>query len=810
MQFSRPLSIALVLSSLLILGACEDASTKAERKYQSSVSLAAEGDPDRALVELRGVFDLQTDHLEARLLYADLQAEKGDMREAFGHYRIVTEQYPDNVRARIEVTKLLIGSGDWEQAERHLEAAVELDPDDAEVKSLLLAKDLRDAMEARDISGLDVLIERARALLLENQELEIARNVLVDSLIRQQDLYGAVEAIDEGLDLSPENRSWNEVKLRLLDQLGDSEAVGTQLKAMIDRFPDNQQYKLFLIQWYLGNDDVQSADDFMQSEIEKAGDATEPRIAYIQFLMQTKTPDDALAQINLFVEEGTNDDVFKMLRASTLYDMGEQEVAIAEMLELVVDQPATDTRRDQQITLARMYLGSGQPTLSNELVEDVLEQDAFHVEALKLRANDLIERDLVGDAILTLRTALDQAPQDAALRTLMAKAHEREGNRNLMGENLAIAVQNSGSNATESLRYARFLMSQEKYQSARDVVLQSLRRHPTNLQLLRVLSEIYVGLADWPRTEQVIAALRALNDPQAELLANGLEATILQRLQRTDESLTLLRGMLDNDSTALVAQAAIIRTHLANGDVEAARTFMDEVLSANPENDGTRFLNAALLSVEGDFDAANEIYRTLLSENPQQEVVWRAYVAGLNRIGKTDEALSALNESLSILPESVNLLWLKASYEERSGNYEGAITIYQDLYESESNSAIVANNLASLIASHRSSDEDLQLAYRIARRLKDTEIPAFQDTYGWIAYRLGRTDEALEYLEPAAKGLPNDPLVLEHYGKALLAFDRNDEAVAQFKSALALLSEDRKEDIDRLQNEISQVTSGAP
>lgn len=197
-----------------------------------------------------------------------------------------------------------------------------------------------------------------------------------------------------------------------------------------------------------------------------------------------------------------------------------------------------------------------------------------------------------------------------------------------MGENLALAVQNSGSRQAESLRYARFLMSQEKYQSARDVVLQSLRRNPTDLQLLRTLSEIYIGLADWPRTEQIIKALRSMDDPQATLLANGLEATILQRLQRTDESLELLRGMLGDQSTAIVAQAAIIRTHLANGQIEAARTFMDGVLAESGDTPGTRFLNAALLSVEGELDAANAIYRDLLTETPQQEAVWRALIAG--------------------------------------------------------------------------------------------------------------------------------------------------------------------------------------
>jgi len=80
----------------------------------------------------------------------------------------------------------------------------------------------------------------------------------------------------------------------------------------------------------------------------------------------------------------------------------------------------------------------------------------------------------------------------------------------------------------------------------------------------------------------------------------------------------------------------------------------------------------------------------------------------------------------------------------------------------------------------------LERAATIARRLRDREVPQFQDTYGWIEYRRGNLDEALASLEPAAAGLPEDPLVQFHLGMVYAALDRADAARTSLTLALEL------------------------
>ena len=115
---------------------------------------------------------------------------------------------------------------------------------------------------------------------------------------------------------------------------------------------------------------------------------------------------------------------------------------------------------------------------------------------------------------------------------------------------------------------------------------------------------------------------------------------------------------------------------------------------------------------------------------------------------------------------------------------EGAIALYDALYTEDTSNVVIANNLASLIATHSTDPAALDRAATVARRLRDSDVPAFQDTYGWIEYRRGNLSEALTYLEPAAAGLPNDAMTQYHLGMVYVGLEQADKARAALQRAL--------------------------
>ena len=100
----------------------------------------------------------------------------------------------------------------------------------------------------------------------------------------------------------------------------------------------------------------------------------------------------------------------------------------------------------------------------------------------------------------------------------------------------------------------------------------------------------------------------------------------------------------------------------------------------------------------------------------------------------------------------------------------------------------------------------------VARRLRGTKVAPFQDTYGWLAYRLGNHEEALEYLEPAAQAIANDPLVHYHLAMTYAALKRDAEALEQLKQAADLIAEHGNRDdlLDTVKAEIETLSTKTP
>jgi predicted Zn-dependent protease len=93
-----------------------------------------------------------------------------------------------------------------------------------------------------------------------------------------------------------------------------------------------------------------------------------------------------------------------------------------------------------------------------------------------------------------------------------------------------------------------------------------------------------------------------------------------------------------------------------------------------------------------------------------------------------------------------------------------------------------------MLASYKTDKASLDRAWVIARRLRGTNEPAFADTYGWVAQLRGNTDEAVPYLEAAAKALTTDPMVQFHLAEAYKAAGRAEDAKAQYAKVLALVA----------------------
>ena len=787
--------LGLSLGLMLVLAACDTAEERAERHYESAVALLEAGEPERALVELRNVFKLQGDHRDARWLYAETQREQGELADAFGNYLRLAEFYPDDLPALRALAELAAEVREWDEAARHARAGAALEPEDPVFRAVKAAIDYREAIRARDVDAREDAVARARAILEAGADIWSAHSVVVDDLAMRGAPAAALAAVDEALTLRPRDGGMHEARLRLLVQAGDDDAVEAQLRRMVELFPENPELRGTLVAWFAERDRIADVQGYLRSLAAADPSDPWPRLTLVQILRETEGPQAARDELARLAEAAPEADLalrYRTLAATIRAQEGARAEAIAELRDLLDTAEAAGTTgaelRDGQVSLAHMLREEADIPGAKAVVNRVLEADAGHVGALRMRAAWAIEEDRTGDAITALRRALAESPRDADVLMLMAMAHLRDGSRDLAGERLALAVEVSGRGVGESMRYARFLVESGRLSAAEAVLTDALRVSRGNPALLSALTELRLQRGEPERAAQSLAQLERQAEALPELapVAARLRALYLQESGNRGAALTFLEGLIAGGSFDISAVAQIVQTHIDADDPAAAAAYMDQLLAETPGDLSLLFLRAGVHRVMGEAERAEALYRDLVAERPDAEGPARELYGLLWQQGRQDEAEAVLLAALEVRPDSEILRWLLAGAQEARGDIDGAIDSYERLHADNSANDVFANNLAALLATHRAEPETLARAQTIARRLRVSDVPAFRDTYGWILLQRGEAADALPHLRFAAEGLPENADVQYHLALAQEALGDVASSRAALERALDL------------------------
>lgn len=731
-------------------------------------------------------------------MLARLNLEERALRPAFSDYTRVAEQDPTNLEAQVALSQIAFAVKNWDAFERHSEAAITLASDDNQVKVLDLARRYREAVQNEDISARSALLKEAEALNTVVADDEIVRQILIDGYVLEQRYDAALLQLDKAIENDPTDPGLYTLKIQILATLQDADGMEAEMRRMTEVFPDDISYAQNLLRFLVSRNQSEKAEAFLRQRVAEASeeDVETEIISLVQFMLAVQGRDVAVNELDSAITTLPGSYTLRALRASLNFDSGQRDAAISDMEAIIAEAEAaveTDAAitpeqlRNIKVTLATMLNQNGNKVGARGIVEQVLAEDEAIVSAQKMRARWMIEEDNTDGAINAMRIALANASQDAEAMTIMAQAYQRAGNTDLMLNFLSLAVEASGNAPEESLRYAAALRADDKALQAETILIASLRIQPGNLDILTTLGSLYVELEDAPRARQAIDNLRRLGTPEGDAAAASVELQLVALEQGTDEALALLESIAGQATGDLGTQLALVRARLENGDTPEALSLVTQLIADNPDNNALLYFRAVTLAVAQDYDTARAEFIALLDRVPTAVPAW-LQLARLNGLGgQTDAMLDTVERGLEANPGSPDLLWAKASFLQQKGDIDGAIDIYEDMYARNSNSVIIANNLASLLATFRRDDASLERARVIARRLQGTQTPAMQDTYGWIQHRSGNSEEALSYLEPAARGLPEDPTVQYHLGAVYEALGRPDEALAQMRRAIEKL-----------------------
>lgn len=173
----------------------------------------------------------------------------------------------------------------------------------------------------------------------------------------------------------------------------------------------------------------------------------------------------------------------------------------------------------------------------------------------------------------------------------------------------------------------------------------------------------------------------------------------------------------------------------------------------------------------------------------------------LMSLRQLDECQQLLDEALLSYPGDESLLYARSSVSEKRRDYVSMERDLRQIIGQNPDNAIALNALGYVLVNQNIRLDEAEQLLNRAIQLQPGE-PAILDSLGWLHYRRGYLDRALNYLQQAYREFP-DPEVAAHLGEVLWQSGQRGQAIKVWQQGLQRDPDSQiiLETIERLDND---------
>jgi len=312
---------------------------------------------------------------------------------------------------------------------------------------------------------------------------------------------------------------------------------------------------------------------------------------------------------------------------------------------------------------------------------------------------------------------------------------------------LEAALARSPQSRAVKIALAQHLVEQKRYAEARTLYRGVLAADPSQRELQFGAAVLSVQMKDWDAAEADLQDLKRAGFGEAGQVEYYL-AQVAEERGNLDQAIARYREVPDGER-AWLAQLRI----------------------------------ATVMGKQGKRDEARRFLADLPAVTIEQRVQVRQTEAQLYRDANDHaKALAILDQGVAEFPDSTELIYDRAMVLEKLDRIDDAEKALRRLVEMKPDDAHALNALGYTLVDRTSrTDEGFRLIEK-AHRLAPGD-PFILDSMGWALYRLGRLDEAEQYLARAFAERP-DPEIAAHWGEVLWAKGQQQKAKDVWQSQL--------------------------
>lgn len=460
-----------------------------------------------------------------------------------------------------------------------------------------------------------------------------------------------------------------------------------------------------------------------------------------------------------------------------LYGRNNAQALEAARLWLDVEKNSTPARQ----TVAALLVNTNNLQAAKPLLRDMLAADGDNVGPSLLQLHGLLSKHSDRNAVLALvkelakpykqhpeahfaiaqaanaagkydialseiREAMRTRPDWEAAALLQAQILARDSRAKSLEYLGEFLTANPGAQDVR-LGYARQLTAEKKYPEARTEFQRLLKDNPDNADIAVTVALLSLQMNDLDAAEEQLKRVLELN-------------------------------YKDEDS---------VRFHL--GQVSEERKRYDEAAKWYLSVEGgEQFVlanarYAFMLAKQGRMADARKHLQTLQAENQGQSVQILQTEAQLLRENKEyQESYDVLRKALDTQPDHPELLYDVALAAEKLDHIDVAETSLRKLITLKPDHAQAYNALGYTLADRTNRLSEARDYIEKALKLSP-EDPFILDSMGWVEYRLGNSQQSLQYLQRAFQQRP-DPEIAAHLGEVLWTKGKKSEAEKVWRESL--------------------------
>ncbi|MCU0597722.1 MAG: tetratricopeptide repeat protein [Desulfobacterales bacterium] len=524
------------------------------------------------------------------------------------------------------------------------------------------------------------------------------------------------------------------------------------------------------------------------------------------------TDDSGMDKPSISLEEENS--YYLYLEAQAQKKQGDLAKAIL-YLELALHNDPESLYLKQEMAI--LYLQNNQAEKALAVVEDILNVDPNHVDALIMAATIKKALNKDEDVKAMYEKALQSDPTRKSTYQILGKMYLDDGDLDSAYRTYEQMIQNFSNDYTGYYYLGMIYEVKGNLDKAEEAFLKTLELSPTLIEPRLELIKIYQNTR---QNKKLIAVYEEIREQYPDNIPVAIELSILyhqnsrveaagrifeelgmQSLEDPNVIKTVIQNLIlqKRDQDAVILLGGMLKTAPENPEIHYALGIaysnldqhdlaFEQFETIQPQS--KFYSNAAVHMAiiyyqKKDIDKGIEVLQAAYNNIPDSSrIVIIPYLVSLYKEkGFMDEAISMVNQGLALDPENADLNFELGVIFDKLGNTDGAIEQMKKVISLNPDHTDALNYLGYTYADKGILLEEAEQLIRKALS-QEPENGYIIDSLGWLYYRKGMYTEAAAYLERAVSLVPDDPIILEHLGDVYRQLNQRDKALEYYEKAL--------------------------